>query len=135
MKQVKQLLREVILGMVMWDVLISIILAFVSVWIKINPVAAVLGVIVGSLTAAGLLFHMYRHLDIALDMPPEGASKHTQFAAMMRMLVMAAVMAVAFIFGKYLNPGGVAFGIMGLKASALLNPVLHASLEKRKQIV
>lgn len=132
MKPVKKLLREMIFGMAVWAVGISILLMFVSIWIHVHPAAMAFGVIVGSFTAVGLLFHMYKHLDIALDMQPDRAGRHTQFAAMKRMLIMAVVMAVSFLFMEYLHPAGVAFGILGMKASALMYPKLHIFLEKHE---
>ncbi|MBR1742728.1 MAG: ATP synthase subunit I [Lachnospiraceae bacterium] len=132
MKHVKKLLREMIIGMAVWTGIMLVVLFPVALWFRVSPLAMEFGVLVGGLTAVGLLFHMYRHLDIALDMKPDGASRHTQFAAIQRMLIMAAVMAVSFLFMDVLHPAGVAFGILGMKAAALMYPKLHAFLEKRK---
>lgn len=131
MKQVKQLCREMLYGIAIWTVLMAIVLAGVAVWLGISPLSMIFGVFMGGGTAAGLLFHMYRHLDIALDMNPEGASKHTQFAAIQRMFVMAAIMAVAFVWMDYVHPAGVAFGILGMKATALAYPKFHVFCSKR----
>ena len=121
-----------IYALAIWTLFIMVILMIVAVFIHVNPLAMALGTLAGGLTAAGLLFHMYRHLDIALDMKPESASRHTQFAAIQRMLIMAVVMAVSFLFMDYLHPAGVAFGILGMKVAALSYPKFHIYFERRR---
>ena len=130
MKQVKKLLKEMIFGIGLWAAVIGMVLMLTAVWIHENPLAMAAGVAVGSLTAVGLLFHMYKHLDIALELAPDRAGKHVQFAAIKRMFVMAVVMAAAFRFMDFLHPAGVAFGILGLKVSALMYPGLHSFFQK-----
>lgn len=132
MREVKKLCKEMVYGIAAWSALMIIVLTIAALFLRINPFAMALGVIVGGLTAVGLLFHMYRHLDIALDMEPKGASRHTQFAAVQRMMIMAVVMAAAFLFMDYLHPAGVAFGILGMKMAALFYPKIHIYFEKRK---
>lgn len=130
MKQTKKLLREMFFGMGIWAAGMCLILMFAAIRLHISPLAMVSGILLGTLTSAGLLFHMYKHLDIALDMAPDRAGRYTQVAAVKRMLVMAAVMACSFLFMDYLHPAGTAFGILGMKASALMYPKLHIFMEK-----
>lgn len=78
-----------------------------------------------------LLYHMYHHLDIALDMDPKHATNHVRFAAAMRMVIMAAVLAVSMYFQKYAHPMGAVLTIFGVKISAFIQPILHGFLEKR----
>ena len=130
MKQTKKLLMEMFFGMGVWAAVMSLVLMLVALRLHIFPLAMVSGVLLGTLTSAGLLFHMYKHLDIALDMAPDKAGRYTQVAAVKRMFIMAAVMACSFLFMDYLHPAGTAFGILGMKASALMYPKLHIFAEK-----
>ena len=125
MKQIKQLCKEIIIGIAVWSGMMMVVLGIVSVFLHLNPIAMILGVLAGGVTASGLLLHMSHHLDIALDFSPDRAGRYTQFAAIKRMLVMAGVMAVSFVFSGYLHPAGVAFGILGMKVAALCYPKFH----------
>ncbi len=131
MRQAKKLCKEMLIGIAAWTALMMVVLGILAIPLSVSPLSMLLGVLAGGLTAAGLLVHMYRHLDIALDLPPKSAGRHTQFSAFVRMFIMAGVMAVSFLFSNILHPAGVVFGILGLKASALLYPKLHRWLVKR----
>lgn len=131
MRQAKKLCKEMLIGIAVWTVFMMLFLGILAVPLSISPLSMLLGVLAGGLTAAGLLLHMYRHLDIALDLPPKSAGRHTQFSAFVRMFIMAGVMAVSFVFSNILHPAGVVFGILGLKASALFYPKLHRWFLKR----
>ena len=91
------------------------------------------GVLTGGAVAAGLLWHMYRHLDIALDMDAKHAQSHTQFAAFKRMFFVGVIMAAALVLLQYVHPIGVVFGIMGLKITALMYPKLHPVIQKYRK--
>ncbi|MDD7403833.1 MAG: hypothetical protein SO170_06220 [Butyribacter sp.] len=128
MKQTKQLLKELMLGLLCWAVLIAIILMVIGT----HRLALLAGVVVGILTAAGVLWHMYYHLDIALDMDTKHAQSHTQLSAIKRTLIMGVVIAVSLLYPQYIHPVGTVLGIFGIKITALLYPALHRLLQKRK---
>ena len=64
MKQARQLCKEMIIGLILWLIPVLLILTIIAP----NHLAMAAGVLTGGAVAAGLLWHMYRHLDIALDM-------------------------------------------------------------------
>lgn len=128
MRQAKQIVTEMMIGLAVWGVVVLVVLLIVAQ----NKLAAAAGVLVGLLTAAGLIFHMYRHLDIALDMDKGQAQRHTQFAAMQRMAIMAVVLAVSMTQYRYIHPIGTVLGIFGLKICAFLQPWVHKMRQKRK---
>ena len=68
---------------------------------------------------------MYKHLDIALDMDPENARKHTLKSAFQRTFIMAAVLMVSMIWYSYVHPIGVVLGLMGVKMTAYMQPYVH----------
>lgn len=90
------------------------------------------GTILGGLVAAGMLLHMFRHLDIALDMDPKHASRHIQGAAIRRMVIMAVCMGLSMYLYRYVHPVGVVLGLFGVKVGAFLQPTVHRICEKKK---
>lgn len=124
MKKVKQTLKEMFVGLVAWLLIVLIILVIVAT----HKVAMVLGVLIGGAASAGILLHMYRHLDIALDMDVKHAQSHIQSAAMKRLFFMALVVAVSMAGYKYAHPLGTILGLFGIKFSAYLQPTVHKIL-------
>lgn len=121
MRQVKQVMADMIIGMVIWGLAALAVLEIIFH----GSLAIAAGVAVGVLTAAGLLWHMYHHLDIALDMDSGHAQRHVQFAAMKRLAIMAVVLAVSMTQYRYINPIGTVVGIFGLKLAAFFQPMVH----------
>ena len=121
MRKARKILNEMMVGLVVWLIPVLIILLIIAH----NKIAMVLGVLWGGVWAAVLLLHMYRHLDIALDMDPKHAQGHVQFAAIKRMFIMAVVIVVSMTAYRYIHPVGTVFGIYGMKISAYLQPMVH----------
>ncbi len=86
------------------------------------------GVMLGGIVAAGILFHMFRHLDIALDLEPKQAGRHIRAAAARRMAVMAVCAGASVYLARYIHPVGVILGLFGVKISAFLYPSVHKML-------
>lgn len=126
MRQARQVRRELLIGLGIWTAPVLVLLAV----IRENHLAAILGTLLGAAAAAVLIFHMYRHLDIALDMDAKHAQSHIQIASFQRVFIMGAVLAISFIFPIYLDPVGAVLGMFGVKISALMYPVLHPQYEK-----
>jgi len=124
MRQAKQVCKEMLIGLVIWVAGVGIILTILAT----HRFAAIAGVLVGGAVAAGIILHMYRHLDIALDMDAKHAQKHIQAAAFQRIFFMAAAVGVSFVLSGYIHPLGVILSLFGIKVTALLNPVLHKHL-------
>ena len=129
MKQARQLCKEMIIGLILWLIPVLLILTIIAP----NHLAMAAGVLTGGAVAAGLLWHMCRHLDIALDMDAKHAQSHTQFAAFKRMFFVGVIMAAALVLPQYVHPIGVVFGIMGLKITALMYPKLHPVIQKYRK--
>jgi hypothetical protein len=121
MRQVRQIVTEMMIGLAVWGVFVLVVLEIVSH----GRLAMAAGVLLGVITAAGLIFHMCRHLDIALDMDSGHAQSHTQVAAVQRLVIMAVVLALSMTQYRYIHPVGTVCGIYGLKISAFLQPQVH----------
>lgn len=124
MRQAKQVCKEMLLGLGIWVAAIGIILTVIAT----HRLAAFFGALAGGIVAAGIILHMYRHLDIALDLDAKHAQRHVQMAAFQRLFFMGAATAVSFVLSEYLHPAGVILSLFGIKVTALLNPVLHKYL-------
>ena len=127
MKKAKVILKEMIIGLFIWSLPVLAILTLIAE----NKPAVICGVIVGIFSAAGIIFHMYRHLDIALDMDSENARKHTLKSSFQRTFIMAAVLMVSMIWYGYIHPIGVVLGLMGVKMTAYIQPYVHRFLQKK----
>ncbi|MDE6853311.1 MAG: hypothetical protein K2J67_12665 [Lachnospiraceae bacterium] len=92
--------------------------------------AMLCGVVLGGMVAAGILFHMFRHLDIALDLEPKQASRHIRAAAIRRMAAMALCAGASVYLYRYVHPVGMILGLFGVKVSAFLYPSVHKILDK-----
>lgn len=128
MRKARKILNEMMVGLVVWLIPVLIILLIIAH----NKVAMALGVLWGGVWAAVLLLHMYRHLDIALDMDPKHAQGYVQFAAIKRMFIMAVVIVVSMTAYRYIHPVGTVFGIYGMKISAYLQPMVHKFIVAHK---
>lgn len=124
MKQAKKVCREMLAGLLVWVLLTGALLTLVLP----QHLAAAAGSVLGGAVAAGILFHMYRHLDIALDMDAAHAQRHIQRSSVQRLFLMGAVLVVVFLFPEYIHPLGVIISLFGIKLTALLNPLVHRAL-------
>ena len=71
METAKISLWEVIIGI--WILAIVVILG--GIFFVPEPLSYALGEIAGSITASGLMVHLYRSIDIELDLPEKKACK------------------------------------------------------------
>ncbi len=129
MKQAKKVCRELLVGLTGWVLLTGVILAIVIQ----NHLAAIAGSVFGGGVAAGVVFHMYRHLDIALDMDAAHAQRHIQISAAKRMLFMGVALVVSFMLSTYIDPLSVIVSLFGVKVAALANPFVHRILSRKMQ--
>ena len=129
MRQARQVRKELLIGLGIWTMPVFVLL---TVFWE-NHLSAALGTLFGAAAAAVLILHMYRHLDIALDMDAKHAQTHIQVASFQRVFIMGAVLAVSFVLPAYFAPVGVVLGLFGVKISALMYPTLHKQYEKHRK--
>lgn len=128
MKQAKQTVKDLLAGLAVWGILVLIVLEIVSA----HKLAVALGLLAGLATAAGLFWHMYHHLDIALDMDSGHAQRHIMFASMQRLAIMAVVLAISMTQYRYFHPVGTVLGIFGMKMSAFMQPLWRLVSGKKR---
>lgn len=106
-------------------VLFSLLILLIGVILVKQKLSFALGVFLGGAVSCGLGTHMYRSLDVALELPSDAAVKYTRRRSGLRMIFMGITVGVSCIFPTYLNVFGVVFGLLTLKFSAYLQPVIH----------
>ena len=126
MKIAKRTLIEAIIGI--WILAAVVILA--GVFFVHNPLAYVLGEIVGSGTASLLMIHMYRSIDIELDLPEKKSVNHSRIMIMIRSLIELGVLFGSFYIAKWVLPYTVLAGLFGRKFAPMLVPVMEKFLKK-----
>ena len=116
MKIAKISLIEVLIGI--WLLAVLVILA--GVFFVPNPLSYVLGELVGSVTASAMMLHLYRSIDIELDLPEKKAVNHSRAMATTRSILFA-----GFLLAEWISPYTVLAGLLARKIAALMVPLIE----------
>lgn len=127
-RKINETLAELMAGIFLWGVLWQA----AGVWFVSDKVSCSLGLWLGVVTAEFCAVHMYRSLDRALEFSEKDAQKYVTSRSMMRYGVIIAVLLVLMITEAG-NPLCCFLGVMGLKAAAYLQPLLHKAMKKRRR--
>lgn len=112
---------------------IAIYIFFVSVitGIVITDKSIARGVGFGGIVAVGILTQLYFSLKKALELDENHAEKYTVRHAMIRLFLMGAALFVGILLPKIFNVIGIMLGVLGLKAGAFLQPVIHKIIKQK----
>lgn len=113
-------LRQILVGIVIYGILIEIILLIISK----DRVYSSIGLLIGIVTAMGCVIHMAYGIEIAVMLDEKGAIAYTRKYTVIRYVVMCLVLVVTGVL-KIGNPVTLIFGFLGLKAGAYLNPIIN----------
>lgn len=127
-KKINETLAELLFGILLWGVFWQA----AGVWFVPDRLSCSIGLWFGVVTAGICAAHMYKSLDKALDFSEKDAQKYMMSRSMMRYGCIIIVLLV-LIATEAGNPLCCFLGIMGLKAAAYLQPLLHKVLEKRRR--
>lgn len=127
-RKINETLAELMIGIFLW----GIFWQAAGVWFVSDKVSCSLGLWLGVLTAELCALHMYRSLDRALDLSEKDAQKYMTSRSMMRYGLIIAALLVLMITEAG-NPLCCFLGVMGLKAAAYLQPLLHKVMKKRRR--
>lgn len=125
--KINETLLELLIGILLWGV----IWQAAGVWFVADKAGCSLGLWLGVVTAGLCAVHMYRALDLALDLPEKDAQKYVMSRNMMRYGLILLVLLVLMITEAG-NPLCCFLGVMGPKAAAYLQPVLHKVMKRRR---
>lgn len=127
-RKINETLAELMAGVVLWGVFWQA----AGVWFVPEKLYCSVGLWCGVAAALLCAAHMYRSLDRALDLPEKDAQKYMMGRSMMRYGFIIVVL-LALIATRAGEPLCCFLGVMGLKAAAYLQPLLHRVLEKRRR--
>lgn len=119
--QVKQTLCDLCVGIILAAALVLVIGNLILGW---SPLFSG-GLCLGTGAALFLAFHMYRSVLIATEYPEKQASGYMKRSSLFRMVIMIAVIGAAIWLLKLYGLFGAVLGILTLKLSAFLWPLVH----------
>ena len=115
----KKTLHRVIIGI--W--ILAAIVCVSGVWFVDYKLAYLLGELIGSGIATGLMFHLFHCIDVELDIGEVKAPAHSKANAMLRLAIEIAAVAGCCFIPEIVNPITVLIGLFGRKIGALMVPV------------
>lgn len=127
MKNMNETLRDLLIGIGISSLTIGII----GVLIANNKLSYVLGILLGTVIAIVLAFHLSATISKSLQMDEEGATKYTKKMAILRLIIMGCAVVIALTFPNIFNLIGTLLGILGLKFSAYLQPLTNKFITKK----
>ena len=132
-RSTKQLLVEMSIGIILYNLLLGV-LAWVILSGTSYQVSSVLwGLLAGAVGAILMLIHMAVIMERALDSQNESyANKTTVVQGMIRKVVLVAALLLCWRVFR-VNPLAMVIGIMGMKAGAYLQPLIHKTLSKEDE--
>lgn len=126
LRQVDATVKELWIGIGIWGIVSELATVF---FVK-DRAASGFGILLGCLLAAAGVWHMWKVLDTALDLG-DGAQKYLTVRSWLRYGVFVLVFGVLMVT-EWANPLTAFLGLMGMKAAAYLQPVVHKFIEKRR---
>ena len=126
-KKIDETVREMWLGTFLWGCLCEL----VSVWWVKDRLYSGLGILIGMLLAMAGIWHMWKVLDTALELG-DGAQKYATSKNLLRYAVVLVVFAVLMLT-HFADPLAAFAGLMGMKASAYLQPFIRGYKEKKRR--
>lgn len=121
MEMAKISLIEVIIGI--W--IIAVVVIFGGVWFVPNPLAYILGELVGSTTASLMMLHLYHTLSYEMDLVQKKATRHARMMMSLRTVIEIAVLFGSFYISEWVLPYTVLAGLFGRKFAPLLVPYME----------
>ncbi len=120
----KILSNETLLEMWLGTVLFGVVCQVGLVWFLKDKLGYSLGLWLGIVAALLTILHLSVSLDKALDLGEGGAKKHMVTQNLVRYFVLI-IFLVVLMITDFANPLAAFLGLMGVKAGAYLQPVLH----------
>lgn len=117
---------EMIAGILGYEMLAQVILLFIGG----NRGSNSIGLWIGGIIAIGMLLHMKRSIEDAIDMgDEEGATKYSRKMYAVRTIIVLLIVGALLMF-HIGNIIATIIGIMGLKVSAYIQPYMHRVLSR-----
>ena len=129
LKRINPVLPELLVGILLY----GIVLQFTGMWFVKDKLQYSFGLWIGIFLAIGMAVNMAIVILDSVDMMAvRGRAVRTGFWSVLRYVAVVGVFAAALYF-KLANPLIMFLGLMGLKVSAYLQPVLHKYMVRMPQ--
>ena len=117
----------------MWagTILFGVLCQVSVVWFLKDKSGYSLGLWLGILAALFTTLHLSITLDKALDLDEGGAKKHMVIQNLVRYFVLI-IFLVILMITDFANPLAAFLGLMGVKAGAYMQPILHMAIGKMR---
>ncbi len=119
----RQIARKTLYRVIIGIWLLAAVVCVTGVWFVEYKLAYLLGELVGSGIATGLMFHLFHCIDVELDLGEDRAPMHSKVNAMLRLFIEIAAVAGCCFIPEIINPVTVLIGLFGRKIGALMVPV------------
>ena len=128
---IKEKIKSNLTLLEMWVgiVLFLIVCQLTVVWFVPDKSDFSIGLWLGGLMAILATFHLSISLERALDFNEGGAKKHMVIQNLVRYFVLI-IFLVLLMITDFANPLAAFLGLMGVKAGAYLQPLLHKAIGK-----
>ncbi len=127
MNEARNTFYDLIVGIAIY----AIIACIAAALLVDNNLTFIVGIIYGTIISGILSYHMFRSLEKTLDYDPTGAEKHARKMAAVRMVIMVIAVGAAILLSTIFNIIGVLIGMMALKISAYLQPIIRSYITFR----
>lgn len=121
--------NETLLEMWVGTVLFGAVCQVSVVWFLKDKAGYSIGLWLGIIAALITILHLSVTLDKALDLGEGGAKKHMVIQNLVRYFVLI-IFLVVLMITDFANPLAAFLGLMGVKAGAYLQPLLHKAIGK-----
>ena len=121
--------NETLLEMWVGTVLFGAVCQVSVVWFFKDKAGYSIGLWLGIIAALITILHLSVTLDKALDLGEGGAKKHMVIQNLVRYFVLI-IFLVVLMITDFANPLAAFLGLMGVKAGAYLQPLLHKAIGK-----
>ncbi len=112
-------LRQLYVGLIIY----FSVAAIIGLIVATDRLGWMLGLLLGVIASGCFAYHMYSTLDIGLDMPEKAAQRYILSRSCLRLFMML-VVAYIGLFVEAISFLGVVLGLLGLKFSALMQPLV-----------
>lgn len=123
---VTRTLLELMCGILIFE----LVCLLAGIWFVPQKEECALGLLLGTVTALGMAYHLSWTYDRYLGLPEKIAARKIMVWALVRYFAVAAVL-FGILFSGIANPLTAFVGIMGLKIGAYLQPLIHKVTVKK----
>ena len=120
-----QTLKELILAIVLWGIIIGLI----AVWFTDSKFIFIVSMTVGVLGAVAMVVHIYRGIEYAMEMPDDSAGSFLRKQSVLRMGGAMVLILLAYCLKG--NIIAIFLGLLTLKPGAYTQPLLHKLMKGR----